>query len=71
MLIILNVSFVGGLFKFEMFCNIYYGNYLFMIWCKGWKYVIVVFRNFVCIFFCCFIGKKIYKYIIFYKKNEK
>lgn len=40
-----NASFAGGLFKFEMLRNTYYGNHLFTIWRNGWKYATVAFRN--------------------------
>lgn len=66
-----NASFAGGLFKFEMLRNTYYGNHLFTIWRKGWKYATVAFRNSACILFCCSTGKKPHKYIIFHQKNEK
>lgn len=66
-----NASFAGGLFKFEMLRNTYYGNHLFTIWRKGWKYATVAFRNSACILFCCSTGKKTHKYIIFHKKKWK
>lgn len=66
-----NASFAGGLFKFEMRRNTYYGNHLFTIWRKSWKYATVAFRHSACILFCCSTGKQPHKYIIFHQKNEK